>query len=62
MEWLIKEVEGLREELKSRDKTIAQLTLQCQQLQQQHPQEQLVRLYEQDWYKWKSEKLDFIIH
>ncbi|XP_037542013.1 serine-rich coiled-coil domain-containing protein 2 [Nematolebias whitei] len=41
MEKLIKEVEGLREELKSRDKTIAQLTLQCQQLQQQHPQEQL---------------------
>ncbi|XP_017286002.1 serine-rich coiled-coil domain-containing protein 2 isoform X2 [Kryptolebias marmoratus] len=42
IEALIKEVEGLREELKSRDKTIAQLTLQCQQLQQQqHPQEQL---------------------
>nr|XP_020498719.1 serine-rich coiled-coil domain-containing protein 2 isoform X2 [Labrus bergylta] len=38
---LIKEVQGLREELRSRDKTIAQLTLQCQQLQQQHQQEQM---------------------
>ncbi|XP_055018709.1 serine-rich coiled-coil domain-containing protein 2 isoform X2 [Boleophthalmus pectinirostris] len=36
---LIKEVQGLREELKSRDRTIAQLTLQCQQLQQQQPQQ-----------------------
>uniref|UniRef100_A0A8C6LU07 Coiled-coil serine-rich protein 2a n=1 Tax=Nothobranchius furzeri TaxID=105023 RepID=A0A8C6LU07_NOTFU len=34
MEVLIKEVQVLREELRSRDKTIAQLTLQCQQLQQ----------------------------
>ncbi|CAJ1067158.1 Hypothetical predicted protein [Xyrichtys novacula] len=32
---LIKEVQVLREELRSRDKTIAQLSLQCQQLQQQ---------------------------
>ncbi|XP_034538561.1 serine-rich coiled-coil domain-containing protein 2 isoform X2 [Notolabrus celidotus] len=38
---LIKEVQVLREELRSRDKTIAQLTLQCQQLQQQHQQEQM---------------------
>ncbi|CAK6953034.1 serine-rich coiled-coil domain-containing protein 2 [Scomber scombrus] len=35
LEELIKEVRGLREELRTRDKTIAQLTLQCQQLQQQ---------------------------
>ncbi|XP_041645040.1 serine-rich coiled-coil domain-containing protein 2 isoform X2 [Cheilinus undulatus] len=38
---LIKEVQVLREELRSRDKTIAQLTLQCQQLQQHHQQEQM---------------------
>ncbi|XP_054455741.1 serine-rich coiled-coil domain-containing protein 2 [Anoplopoma fimbria] len=39
---LIKEVQLLREELRSRDKTIAQLTLQCQQLQQQqHQREQM---------------------
>ncbi|KAG7501185.1 hypothetical protein JOB18_042524 [Solea senegalensis] len=38
---LIKEVQVLREELKNRDKTIAQLTLQCQQLQQQHQREQM---------------------
>ncbi|XP_051275830.1 serine-rich coiled-coil domain-containing protein 2 isoform X2 [Dicentrarchus labrax] len=37
---LIKEVQVLREELRSRDKTIAQLTLQCQQLQQ-HQREQM---------------------
>ncbi|XP_029961921.1 serine-rich coiled-coil domain-containing protein 2 isoform X2 [Salarias fasciatus] len=37
---LIKEVQVLREELRSRDKTIAQLTIQCQQLQQQHQREQ----------------------
>ncbi|KAI9535578.1 hypothetical protein NQZ68_003132 [Dissostichus eleginoides] len=35
LEELIKEVQVLREELRSRDKTIAQLTLQCQQLQHQ---------------------------
>ncbi|KAK7901879.1 hypothetical protein WMY93_018648 [Mugilogobius chulae] len=35
---LIKEVQGLREELRSRDRTIAQLRLQCQQLQQQPQQ------------------------
>lgn len=35
---LLKEVHVLREELKSRDTTIAQLTLQCQQLQLQHQQ------------------------
>ncbi|XP_056148093.1 LOW QUALITY PROTEIN: serine-rich coiled-coil domain-containing protein 2 [Lampris incognitus] len=41
LEELMKEVQTLREELRSRDKTIAQLTLQCQQLQQQqHRQEQ----------------------
>ncbi|XP_037127113.1 serine-rich coiled-coil domain-containing protein 2 isoform X2 [Syngnathus acus] len=38
-EELLKEVHALREELRSRDKTIVQLTLQCQQLQQ-HQQEQ----------------------
>uniref|UniRef100_UPI0037E98DCD serine-rich coiled-coil domain-containing protein 2 n=1 Tax=Semicossyphus pulcher TaxID=241346 RepID=UPI0037E98DCD len=38
---LIKEVQVLRQELRSRDKTIAQLTLQCQQLQQQHQWEQM---------------------
>nr|XP_019954267.1 PREDICTED: serine-rich coiled-coil domain-containing protein 2-like [Paralichthys olivaceus]XP_019954274.1 PREDICTED: serine-rich coiled-coil domain-containing protein 2-like [Paralichthys olivaceus] len=38
---LIKEVQELREELRSRDKTIAQLTLQCQQLQQQQLREQM---------------------
>ncbi|XP_059215287.1 serine-rich coiled-coil domain-containing protein 2 isoform X1 [Centropristis striata] len=37
---LIKEVQVLRDELRSRDKTIAQLTLQCQQLQQ-HQREQM---------------------
>ncbi|CAN9499655.1 unnamed protein product [Ophioblennius macclurei] len=39
---LIKEVQVLREELRIRDKTIAQLTVQCQQLQQQqqHHREQ----------------------
>ncbi|XP_068424287.1 serine-rich coiled-coil domain-containing protein 2 isoform X2 [Clinocottus analis] len=40
-EELIKEVQLLREELRSRDKTIAQLTSQCQQLQQQHQLEQM---------------------
>ncbi|XP_072292713.1 serine-rich coiled-coil domain-containing protein 2 isoform X2 [Eucyclogobius newberryi] len=35
---MIKEVQGLREELRIRDRTIAQLTLQCQQLQQQPQQ------------------------
>ncbi|XP_042357550.1 serine-rich coiled-coil domain-containing protein 2 isoform X2 [Plectropomus leopardus] len=40
LEELIKEVQVLREELRSRDKTIAQLTLQCQQLQQ-HQREQM---------------------
>ncbi|KAK5882630.1 hypothetical protein CesoFtcFv8_021195 [Champsocephalus esox] len=35
LEELIKEVQVLREELRSRDKTIAQLTVQCQQLQHQ---------------------------
>uniref|UniRef100_UPI003AAF3790 serine-rich coiled-coil domain-containing protein 2 n=1 Tax=Centroberyx gerrardi TaxID=166262 RepID=UPI003AAF3790 len=39
LEELMKEVRVLREELRSRDKTIAQLTLQCQQLQQ-HQREQ----------------------
>ncbi|XP_076599219.1 serine-rich coiled-coil domain-containing protein 2 isoform X1 [Chaetodon auriga] len=38
LEDLIKEVQVLREELRSRDKTIAQLTLQCQQLQHQREQ------------------------
>lgn len=38
LEELLKEVQVLREELRSRDTTIAQLTLQCQQLQQQHQQ------------------------
>lgn len=42
LEVLIKEVQVLREELRSRDKTIAQLTLQCQELQQQHQREQIV--------------------
>ncbi|KAM3863103.1 serine-rich coiled-coil domain-containing protein 2 [Diretmus argenteus] len=37
---LVKEVHVLREELRSRDKTIAQLTLQCQQLLQQQQQQQ----------------------
>uniref|UniRef100_A0A3Q1I882 Coiled-coil serine-rich protein 2a n=1 Tax=Anabas testudineus TaxID=64144 RepID=A0A3Q1I882_ANATE len=41
VEELIKEVQVLREELRSRDKTIAQLTLQCQQLQQEHQREQM---------------------
>uniref|UniRef100_A0A3Q3MKL8 Coiled-coil serine-rich protein 2a n=1 Tax=Mastacembelus armatus TaxID=205130 RepID=A0A3Q3MKL8_9TELE len=42
LEELIKEVQVLREQLRSRDKTIAQLTLQCQQLQQQqHQREQM---------------------
>uniref|UniRef100_A0A3B4Y733 Coiled-coil serine rich protein 2 n=1 Tax=Seriola lalandi dorsalis TaxID=1841481 RepID=A0A3B4Y733_SERLL len=41
LEELIKEVQVLREELRSRDKTIAQLTVQCQQLQQ-HQREQMV--------------------
>ncbi|KAI3363330.1 hypothetical protein L3Q82_011961, partial [Scortum barcoo] len=41
LEELIKEVQVLREELRSRDKTIAQLTLQCQHLQQQHQREQM---------------------
>ncbi|CAL9687651.1 unnamed protein product [Knipowitschia caucasica] len=36
---LMKEVQDLREELRSRDRTIAQLTLQCQQLQQKQPQQ-----------------------
>ncbi|XP_039639596.1 serine-rich coiled-coil domain-containing protein 2 isoform X1 [Perca fluviatilis] len=40
LEELIKEVQVLREELRSRDKTIAQLTLQCQQLQQ-HQRKQI---------------------
>ncbi|XP_037638698.1 serine-rich coiled-coil domain-containing protein 2 isoform X2 [Sebastes umbrosus] len=40
LEELIKEVQVLRVELRSRDKTIAQLTLQCQQLQQ-HQREQM---------------------
>ncbi|XP_054885882.1 serine-rich coiled-coil domain-containing protein 2 isoform X2 [Poeciliopsis prolifica] len=39
MEALIKEVQVLREELRGRDKTIALLTLQCQQLQH-HQQQQ----------------------
>uniref|UniRef100_A0A665W0F2 Coiled-coil serine-rich protein 2a n=1 Tax=Echeneis naucrates TaxID=173247 RepID=A0A665W0F2_ECHNA len=34
LEELIEEVQVLRQELRTRDKTIAQLTLQCQQLQQ----------------------------
>ncbi|XP_053292653.1 serine-rich coiled-coil domain-containing protein 2 [Pleuronectes platessa] len=38
---LISEVQVLREELRSRDKTIAQLTLQCHQLQQQQLREQM---------------------
>ncbi|XP_071336334.1 serine-rich coiled-coil domain-containing protein 2 isoform X2 [Trachinotus anak] len=41
LEELIKEVQVLREELRSRDKTIAQLTMQCQQLQQRHQREQM---------------------
>ncbi|KAM7385403.1 hypothetical protein PAMP_001489 [Pampus punctatissimus] len=41
LEELIKEVRMLREELRIRDKTIAQLTLQCQQLQQ-HQREQVL--------------------
>ncbi|KAM4729282.1 serine-rich coiled-coil domain-containing protein 2 isoform 2-T2 [Anableps anableps] len=42
VEALIKEVQVLREELRSRDKTIALLTVQCQQLQQHnHQQEQM---------------------
>uniref|UniRef100_A0A669C6X6 Coiled-coil serine rich protein 2 n=1 Tax=Oreochromis niloticus TaxID=8128 RepID=A0A669C6X6_ORENI len=41
LEVLVKEVQVLREELRSRDKIIAQLTLQCQELQQQHQQEQI---------------------
>lgn len=54
MEALIKEVQVLREELRGRDKTIALLTLQCQQLQhQQQQRDQMVSWYEQDWYKWK---------
>ncbi|XP_068183281.1 serine-rich coiled-coil domain-containing protein 2 isoform X2 [Antennarius striatus] len=40
MEELIKEVQVLREELKSRDRTISQLALQCKQLQQ-HQWEQM---------------------
>ncbi|XP_061601828.1 serine-rich coiled-coil domain-containing protein 2 isoform X2 [Cololabis saira] len=40
VETLFKEVQVLKEELRSRDKTIAQLTLQCQQLQKQHQREQ----------------------
>lgn len=35
---LLQEVQVLREELRNRDTTIAQLTLQCQQLQLQHQQ------------------------
>nr|XP_057914254.1 serine-rich coiled-coil domain-containing protein 2 isoform X2 [Doryrhamphus excisus] len=35
LEELLKEVNVLREEVKTRDKTIVQLTLQCQQLEQQ---------------------------
>lgn len=41
VEALIKEVQELKEELRSRDKMIAQLTLQCQQLKQ-HQREQTV--------------------
>ncbi|XP_045926148.1 serine-rich coiled-coil domain-containing protein 2 isoform X1 [Micropterus dolomieu] len=41
LEELIKEVQVLRKELRSRDKTIAQLTLQCQQLQQQHQRKEM---------------------
>lgn len=48
VEELIKEVQVLREELRSRDKTIAQLTLQCQQLQQKHQREQMVSWFELD--------------
>ncbi|XP_076015383.1 serine-rich coiled-coil domain-containing protein 2 isoform X2 [Genypterus blacodes] len=40
LEELMKEVQALREELRGRDKTIAQLTLQCQQLQQRQQQQQ----------------------
>lgn len=54
LEELIKEVQVLRKELRSRDKTIAQLTLQCQQLQQQHQRKEMVSCCEQDLYK--SEK------
>ncbi|KAM8852286.1 serine-rich coiled-coil domain-containing protein 2 isoform 1-T3 [Synchiropus picturatus] len=39
LEEMIKEVQMLREELRSRDKTIVQLTLQCQQLQLQNQRE-----------------------
>ncbi|XP_012719482.2 serine-rich coiled-coil domain-containing protein 2 isoform X1 [Fundulus heteroclitus] len=38
IEALVKEVQVLREELRSRDKTIALLTVQCQQLQRHHQQ------------------------
>ncbi|XP_028982838.1 serine-rich coiled-coil domain-containing protein 2 isoform X3 [Betta splendens] len=38
---LIKEVQALRGELRSRDRTIAQLTLQCQQLREQQHQQQV---------------------
>ncbi|XP_030011379.1 serine-rich coiled-coil domain-containing protein 2 isoform X2 [Sphaeramia orbicularis] len=48
LEELIKEVQVLREELRNRDKTIAQLTVQCQQLQQQHQQEQMPTQGRQD--------------
>uniref|UniRef100_G3P7L9 Coiled-coil serine-rich protein 2a n=1 Tax=Gasterosteus aculeatus TaxID=69293 RepID=G3P7L9_GASAC len=50
-EELIKEVQLLREELGSRDKTIAQLTLQCQQLQQlqQQQQHQREQMSAQGW-------------
>ncbi|KAM9804131.1 serine-rich coiled-coil domain-containing protein 2 [Neosynchiropus ocellatus] len=41
LEEMIKEVQTLREEVRSRDKTIVQLTLQCQQLQQQNQREQM---------------------
>uniref|UniRef100_A0A3Q2D5U8 Coiled-coil serine-rich protein 2a n=1 Tax=Cyprinodon variegatus TaxID=28743 RepID=A0A3Q2D5U8_CYPVA len=41
IEALIKEVQVLREELRSREKTIALLTVQCQQLQQHHQREQM---------------------
>lgn len=48
LEELIKEVQVLREELRNRDKTIAQLTVQCQQLQQQHQREQMPTQGRQD--------------
>ncbi|XP_029377139.1 serine-rich coiled-coil domain-containing protein 2 isoform X2 [Echeneis naucrates] len=41
LEELIEEVQVLRQELRTRDKTIAQLTLQCQQLQQHQQREQM---------------------